>query len=68
VNRSATFVFNIGERYFGSMTAYVHGPQSGDYDFTSALPVQLLANLAPSLMPLIEPPAGSIAAQRQCVR
>jgi len=73
VNRSATFVFNIGERYFGSMTAYVHGPQSGDYDFTSALPVQLLANLAPSLMPMIEPPAGNAAgtpqiAQRQCVR
>jgi membrane peptidoglycan carboxypeptidase len=68
VNRSATFVFNIGERYFGSMTAYVHGPQSGNYDFTSALPVQLLANLAPSLMPMIEPPAGSAAAQRQCVR
>ncbi|MFN3790469.1 transglycosylase domain-containing protein [Massilia sp.] len=68
VNRSATFVFNIGERYFGSMTAYVAGPQSGDYDFTSALPVQLLSNLAPSLMPMIEPPAGSIAAQRQCVR
>jgi hypothetical protein len=68
VNRSATFVFNIGERYFGSMTAYVHGPQSGNYDFTSALPVQLLTNLAPSLMPMIEPPAGSVAAQRQCVR
>ncbi|MCC2954253.1 transglycosylase domain-containing protein [Massilia sp. IC2-477] len=68
VNRSATFVFNIGERYFGSMTAYVHGPQAGNYDFTSALPVQLLANLAPSLMPMIEPPAGSVAAQRQCVR
>jgi membrane peptidoglycan carboxypeptidase len=58
VNRSATFVFNIGERYFGSMTAYVHGPQSGNYDFTSALPVQLLANLAPSLMPIIGDGAG----------
>jgi hypothetical protein len=23
VNRSATFVFNIGERFYGSMTAYV---------------------------------------------
>lgn len=68
VNRSATFVFNIGERFFGSMTAYVHGPQSGNYDFTSALPVQLLVTLAPSLMPMIEPPPGSIAAQRQCVR
>lgn len=57
VNRSATFVFNIGERFFGSMTAYVHGPQSKNYDFTSALPVQLLTVLAPSLMPLIDPPA-----------
>ena len=55
VNRSATFVFNIGERFFGSMTAYVHGPESKNYDFTSALPVQLLVVLAPSLMPLIEP-------------
>jgi hypothetical protein len=67
VNRSATFVFNIGERFFGSMTAYVHGPESKNYDFTSALPVQLLTVLAPSLMPLIEPqtalkPGSSVAA------
>ena len=41
----------------GSMTAYVSGPKSGDYDFTSALPVQLLTTLAPALMPLIEPPS-----------
>ncbi len=54
VNRSATFVFNIGERFFGSMTAYVHGPDSKNYDFTSALPVQLLVVLAPTLMPLID--------------
>ena len=66
VNRSATFVFNIGERFFGSMTAYVHGPQSADYDFTSALPVQLLTALAPSLMPMIEPDQGAEA--KQCVR
>ncbi|MBI3283703.1 MAG: penicillin-binding protein [Burkholderiales bacterium] len=55
VNRSATFVFNIDQRFFGSMTAYVHGPQAKNYDFTSALPVQLLTLLAPSLMPLLEP-------------
>ncbi len=68
VNRSATFVFNIGERFFGSMTAYVHGPQAKDYDFTSALPVQLLTVLAPSLMPLIEPGfnAGAEAGAPQC--
>jgi hypothetical protein len=40
------------------MTAYVHGPESKNYDFTSALPVQLLVVLAPSLMPLIEPHAA----------
>jgi hypothetical protein len=65
VNRSATFVFNIGERFYGSMTAYVHGPESKNYDFTSALPVQLLVVLAPSLMPMIEPnaaPKGGVIA------
>ena len=66
VNRSATFVFNIGERFYGSMTAYVRGPESKNYDFTSALPVQLLVSLAPSLMPLIEPPAPAEGVARQC--
>jgi membrane peptidoglycan carboxypeptidase len=63
VNRSATFVFNIGERFFGTMTAYVAGPQSEHYDFTSALPVQLLTTLAPSLMPMIEASRGGVSAQ-----
>lgn len=66
VNRSATFVFNIGERFFGTMTAYVRGPGAKNYDFTSALPVQLLVVLAPTLMPLIEPPAQTPTALRQC--
>lgn len=63
VNRSATFVFNIGERFFGSMTAYVHGPDAAHYDFTSALPVQLLVTLAPTLMPMIEPSKPALAVQ-----
>lgn len=53
VNRSATFVFNIGGRYFGSITAYVPGAQAARYSFTSALPVQLLKVLAPRLVPLV---------------
>ncbi|GAB3440107.1 transglycosylase domain-containing protein [Massilia solisilvae] len=65
VNRSATFVFNIGERFFGTMTAYVHGPESANYDFTSALPVQLLVTLAPSLMPMIEPNHAALLAAKQ---
>ncbi|WP_373925166.1 transglycosylase domain-containing protein [Duganella sp. sic0402] len=68
VNRSATFVFNIGGRFFGSMTAYVHGPESKNYDFTSALPVQLLVVLAPNLMPLIEPHAAPKQAAAAPVR
>lgn len=66
VSRSATFVFNIGERFFGSVTAYVHGPQAADYDFTSALPVQLLKVLSPALMPLMEPPDRPDAPASSC--
>jgi len=53
VNRSATFVFLIGERYFGTITAYVHEPYAADYTFTSALSVQLLKSLIPALQPLV---------------
>ncbi len=53
VNRSATFVFNIDERFFGTIIAYVPGAQAAGYDFTSALPVQLLKVLAPQLTPLL---------------
>ena len=66
VSRSATFVFNVGERFFGSITAYVHGPQAADYDFTSALPVQLLKVLAPKLMPLMEPGASQGTPSARC--
>ena len=53
INRTATFVFFIGERFFGTLTAYVPGQQAADYSFTSSLPVQVLKALAPKLMPLI---------------
>jgi membrane peptidoglycan carboxypeptidase len=63
VNRSATFVFNIDERFFGTIIAYVPGAQAADYDFTSGLPVQLLKVMAPKLMPLIN--GGAAAAGDQ---
>lgn len=50
VSRSGTFVFYIGERHFGTLTAYVKGPQAASYRFTSALPTQVLKRLAPILM------------------
>ena len=53
INRTATFVFMIGDRYFGTVTAHVSGPRAGDYVFTSALPAQLLKSLAPDLLPLV---------------
>lgn len=55
VARTATFVFYIGDRFFGTMTAFVHGPEADHYRFTSALPSQLLKSLAPALQPLILP-------------
>ncbi|QCB45236.1 transglycosylase domain-containing protein [Hydrogenophaga sp. PAMC20947] len=55
VNRSATFVFLIGDRFYGTITAFVPGEKAAQYGFTSGLPVQLLKQLAPTLMPLLEP-------------
>ena len=63
VNRSATFVFNIDERFFGTIIAYVPGAQAAGYDFTSGLPVQLLKVLAPTLMPLVNSGANKVSAQ-----
>jgi hypothetical protein len=53
VNRTATFVFVIGERFFGTLTAYVREPYAAHFDFTSALAVQLLKSLGPALQPLL---------------
>jgi hypothetical protein len=55
VSRTATFAFYIGERWFGVITAYVPGQSAQNYNFTSALPVQILRNLAPELNPYIDP-------------
>ncbi|RKP52109.1 transglycosylase domain-containing protein [Trinickia fusca] len=52
VNRTATFVFVVDHRFFGTLTAYVHEPYAARYAFTSAMAVQLLKSLGPSLAPL----------------
>ncbi|MGZ3607231.1 MAG: glycosyl transferase family 51, partial [Syntrophales bacterium] len=54
INRAAVFVFFIGDRFFGTITAYVPGPVAAGYDFTSSLPVQILKMMAPTLKPMIE--------------
>lgn len=57
LNRTATFVFYLGPRHFGTLTAYVIGPDAARYRFTSALPVQILKSMGPLLLPALEPDA-----------
>jgi membrane peptidoglycan carboxypeptidase len=53
VDRTGTFVFFLGDRFFGTVTAYVPGPDAARFSFTSGLAVQLLKVLEPELRPLI---------------
>ncbi|MBZ5611726.1 MAG: transglycosylase domain-containing protein [Acidobacteriia bacterium] len=55
VNRTATFVFTIGDRFYGTILAFVPGPQAASYKFTSALAVEIFKDLTPQLEPLIAP-------------
>ena len=54
VNRSATFVFFLGDRFFGTMTAFVPGADAAEYTFTSALSTQVMKHLLPTLKPLTD--------------
>ncbi len=63
MNRAATFAFYVGDRFYGVVTAFVPGAKAAGYDFTSALPVQILKELQPALLPLI---AGKEAAPGRC--
>ena len=61
VNRTATFVFYLGDRYFGTLTALVPGEQAGQFGYTSSLATQILKTLLPQLQPHLypQPPAPS---------
>ena len=48
-----SYVFFLGDRFFGTVTAYVPGPDAARFSFTSGLAVQLLKVLEPELRPLI---------------
>lgn len=54
MNRSAVFVYTIGDRFFGTVTAFVPGEAAARYTFTSSLPVQILKALAPELHSLVK--------------
>ncbi|HSL49914.1 MAG TPA: hypothetical protein VK878_12675, partial [Candidatus Deferrimicrobiaceae bacterium] len=62
--RAATFVFMLDDRYFGTVTAYVPGPEAGRFHFTSALPVRVTGLLLPTLERLSSPAPLSASASR----
>ena len=54
VNRTATFAFYIGDRFFGVISAHVPGEEAAKFDFTSALAAELLKIVRTSLVPMME--------------
>lgn len=54
VNRTAAFTFFLGDRFFGTVLAFVPGTKADNYGFTSALAVQVLKSLSPDLLALAE--------------
>ena len=53
LNRTATFVFYLGDSHFGTLTVFVAGRSAGAFSFTSALPLQALKGMAPILTPVL---------------
>ena len=53
MSRTSTFVFFAGDRFFGTVVAYVDGPEADAYRFTSSLPTAILKIIGPSLTPLL---------------
>jgi membrane peptidoglycan carboxypeptidase len=53
MNRTATFAFYLGPRFFGVMTVFVPGGAAADYHFTSAIAVQIVKDMEPALRGLV---------------
>lgn len=54
LSRTATLVFYLGERHFGTLTAFVPGSEAKNFRFTSALPAQALKGMASILEPYLQ--------------
>jgi cell division protein FtsI/penicillin-binding protein 2 len=54
VNRTAAFAFLVGDRFFGTVLAFVPGKKAEDYEFTSSLAVQIFKELEPAIEQLME--------------
>ncbi len=53
LNRTGTFTFHIGRRYFGALTIFVQGKDAAGFTFTSSLPLQVLKLISPELQQMI---------------
>lgn len=54
VNRTAAFTFMVGNRFFGTVLAFVPGKSAEDYEFTSSLAVQIFKDLEPNIEQIIK--------------
>jgi membrane peptidoglycan carboxypeptidase len=64
INRTATFVFFLGDRHFGTLTAFVPGREAADFRFTSSLPLQVLRSMAPILEPYLQQDANTLCSDK----
>lgn len=65
-SRTATIVYTIDDRFYGSMTAFVEGPDAARYNFTSGLTTQIFKSvIAPQLTPLLDRSYGVTAPELQ---
>lgn len=55
MNRAATFVFILGDQYFGTITAFVAGGEAENYEFSSSLPVSILKMILSEVTPILHP-------------
>lgn len=62
LSRTATLVFYLGDRHFGTLTAFVPGEAASQFSFTSALPTQVLKSMAPILTPYLQQASPEVAA------
>lgn len=62
-SRTATFVFYLGDNYFGTLTAFVPGKGADDFSFTSALPLQVLKGMAQILQPYVNKDSSMCSAK-----
>lgn len=53
-SRTATFVFVIDDRFYGTITAYVEGPEAANYRFTSSLASQIFRSIVGDIRPVLD--------------